>query len=99
WVIAAQNSQPGAVVVAPSVWQVAGTIARDIEPKHHRQVHEHNVLGAQREVVHHGQAGNIETALNSQLPRRVRAMVRDIRASQAAIAKKVQLAGSRADLR
>ena len=53
-VIAAQHSEPGAVVAVPAVWHVAGTAACNIEPKYNRQVHEDDVLGAQREVVHHG---------------------------------------------
>jgi len=44
-----------------------------------------SVLGAQREVVHHGQLGDIDAAVNDQFSQRIRAVVGDIRAGQAAI--------------
>ena len=63
------------------------------------QIHEDDVLGRQREVVHHRQRRNVQRAVDRQLAVGVGAVIGDVRREDVAVAEEVQFAGRRADLR
>ena len=98
-VVTPHHAEPGAVLVAPPVGHVALTLDRDVEIENDRQVHEDDVLGGQREVVHHGVRLDIQRPVDRQLAVGVGTVIRDVRLEDAAVSEEVQLAGRRADLR
>ena len=98
-VVTPHHAEPRAVVVVPPVGHVALALHGDVEIEHDRQVHEDDVLGGQREVVHHRQRRDVQRPVDGQLAVGVGAVIGDVRREDVAVAEEVQLAGRRADLR
>ena len=57
------------------------------------------MFGGQREVVHQGQRGHVDGAIDRQPPVGIGAVIADMRFEDVAVAEEMQFTGVRADLR